>query len=131
MPISEKTKIYGKYFDLRTNQLFILTSEEGKLSFHVFSLFNIMTWEASSHLSEEIPELKGLVVRDVDSMYFNPKLRQGLIITESSGNNQKIIAFEVDNNSLFKLRAIVTITSVVVIDARIDDAGFIWVLQAD
>jgi len=131
MPISEKTKIYGKYFDMSTNQLFILTSEEGKLSFHVFSLFNIMTWEATSHLSEEIPELKGLVVRDVDSMYFNPKLRQGLIITESSGSNQKIIAFEVDNNSLFKLRAIITLTSVVVVDARIDDAGFIWVLQAD
>jgi hypothetical protein len=90
-----------------------------------------MTWEATSHLSEEIPELKGLVLRDVDSMYFNPKLRQGLIITESSGSNQKIIAFEVDNNSLFKLRAIITLTSVVVVDARIDDNGFIWVLQAD
>ena len=87
MPISEKTKIYGKYFDLRTNQLFLLTSEEDKLHFHVFSLFNIMTWEATTHLSEEIPELKGLVVRDFGSMYFNPKLRQGLIITEFSGNN--------------------------------------------
>ena len=130
MPISEKTKICGKYFDLRTNQLFVLTSEEGKLSFHVFSLFNIMTWEASSHLSEEIPELKGLVVRDYDSMYFKPELRQGLIITEPSGNNQKIIVFEVDGNSLFKLRAILTLTNVVV-DARIDDGGFIWVLQAD
>lgn len=123
--------IKGKFFDLRTNQLFMLTSEEGKLCFHVFSLFNIMTWEATFHLSDDIPEFKGLVVREFDSMYFNPKLRQGLIIGESSGNYEKIIIFEVDNNSLFKLRAIILLTSVVVVDARIDDSGFIWVLQAD
>ena len=120
----------GKYFEQGTNQLFILTSEEGKIRFHVFSLFNIMTWEATSNLSEEITELKGLVVRDYDSMYFNPILRQGLIITESSANNQKIIVFEVDGNSIFKLRAILNLTNVVV-DARIDDGGFIWLLQAD
>ena len=131
MPISEKSKIYGRYFDPRANQVFLLTSEEGRLHFHVFSLFNIMTWEATSRLSEDIPELKGLVLRDVDSMYFNPKLRQGLIITEPSGVIQKIVVFEVDMNSVFKLRAIFTLTSVVVVYARIDDGGFIWVMQAD